>query len=113
MFFMSMAPRPQTTPSRTSPEKGCTRQSAGSAGTTSRWPWTSRASAAGSLPSMRATTFVRPLLRSSSVGSSPASASRSATYSAAGRSWHVPSPALLVSIRIRSEVKRTTSSSAC
>ena len=45
MFFMSTAPRPQTTPSRTSPEKGCTLQSAGSAGTTSRWPWTSSASA--------------------------------------------------------------------
>ena len=45
MFFMSMAPRPQTTPSRISPEKGCTLQSAGSAGTTSRWPWTSSASA--------------------------------------------------------------------
>ncbi|CAM5263352.1 hypothetical protein SHIRM173S_13386 [Streptomyces hirsutus] len=36
MFFMSTAPRPQTTPSRTSPEKGCTLQSAASAGTTSR-----------------------------------------------------------------------------
>ncbi len=42
----------------------------------------------------------------------PASASCSATYSAAGRSWPSPPPRLVVSIRIRSEVKRTTSSSA-
>ena len=35
-FFMSTAPRPHSTPSRISPEKGCTDQAAGSAGTTSR-----------------------------------------------------------------------------
>ena len=42
-----------------------------------------------------------------------ASASRSATYSAAGRSTPSPPPRLVVSMRIRSEVNVTTSSSAC
>src|SRR5256885_13502569 len=62
---------------------------------------------------MRATTFVRPLVRSSIVGSRPAPASCSAAYSAAGRSWQSPPPRLVVSIRMRSEVNRTTSSRAC
>ena len=42
-FFMSTAPRPHSTPSRISPENGCTDQAAGSAGTTSRCPCSSRA----------------------------------------------------------------------
>ena len=36
--FMSRAPRPQTQPSASSPEKGGKRHPAGSAGTTSAWP---------------------------------------------------------------------------
>ena len=38
MSFMSTAPRPQTQSSASSPENGFTRQSAASAGTTSRCP---------------------------------------------------------------------------
>ena len=50
MSFMSTAPRPQMLPSSAiSPEKGCTAQSAASAGTTSRWPWISSARAAAVL----------------------------------------------------------------
>ena len=54
MSFMSTAPRPQTwgpvmSSAVISPEKGCTAQSAGSAGTTSRWPCMTRAGRAGVL----------------------------------------------------------------
>src|SRR3954452_17300152 len=62
---------------------------------------------------MRATTLVRPSVRSSIRGSRPAPASCSAAYSAAGRSWQSPPPRLVVSMRMRSQVNSTTSSSAC
>ena len=44
----------------TSPENGCTVHSAGSAGTTSRWPWISSAPRSASAPSSRANTLPRP-----------------------------------------------------
>ena len=112
MFFMSMAPRPHTTPSLDLSGEGVHAPVGGLGGHHVEWPWTSSASADGSVPSILATTLVRPLVRSSIRGSRPASASRSATYSAAGRSRQSPPPRLVVSIRISSEVKATTSSSA-
>ena len=63
-------------------------------------------------PLTRATTFARPGADSSSTGSSPASASRAATYSAAGRSRPSPPPRLVVSILIRSAANRAASSPA-
>ena len=106
MSFMSTAPRPHTMPSRTSAANGSKVQSAGSAGTTSRCPCSSSASALGSEPSIRATTLARPGSDSKIWGSSPASASCSATYSAAGRSGLT---GFDVSIRMRSRRKPTTS----
>ncbi len=106
--FMSTAPRPFTHPSAISPEKGWSFHSAGSAGTTSRWPWISRAS--GLSPGMRATTLVRRGADSNTVGSMPMPESSPATYSAAGRSPE-PSgvPSLVVSILSRSEQMLATS----
>src|SRR5213078_1483138 len=91
-----------------------TDHSEASAGTTSRCPWISRASAPGSLPSNRATTLVRPGALSWTTGSSPTSASFSATYSAATRSPTLVSlsPVLVVSMRSRSWQICTTSSVA-
>ena len=113
MSFMSTAPRPQTQPSAISPENGCTCQSAASAGTTSRWPWMSRAGRAGSVPSSRATTLARVGCGLEHCGSRPTSASSAATCSAAARSpgpeW---SPGLVVSILIRSLQRAATSSCA-
>ena len=60
MSFMSTAPRPQTQPSRSSPENGWTLHSAASAGTTSRWPCTSSGGRLRSVPSIRATRLARP-----------------------------------------------------
>ena len=108
-FFMSTAPRPHSTPSRISPANGGTLQDDGSAGTTSRCPCTSSAGAPGSRPPTRATTFARPGADSSSAGSTPASASLAATYSAAGRSRPSPPPRLVVSILIRSAANRAAS----
>ena len=59
MFFMSTAPRPQSMPSFTIPANGSTLQSSAIAGTTSRWPCTTRAGLLRSLPGTRAITFVR------------------------------------------------------
>src|SRR5215207_3314334 len=112
MFFMSTAPRPQTIPSRISPENGGTLQSAGSAGTTSRCPCTSRASRPACDPAIRATTLARPGADSRTRASTPTSVSFCATYSAAGRSLQSPPPRFVVSIRMRSEVYSTTSSPA-
>lgn len=86
MSFMSTAPRPHTQPSATSPENGWCVQSWALAGTTSVWPWISSAGLDGSSPSIRATVEARPLWDSKICGSSPTSASFSATYSAAPRS---------------------------
>ena len=111
MSFMSTAPRPQTQPSLISPENGCTCQSAASAGTTSRWPWISRAGLDESSPAILVTTLARPGCDSSTVGSRPTSASSAATCSAALRSpgpeW---SPGFVVSILIRSLARVATSS---
>ena len=86
---------------------------AGSAGTTSRCPCSRRApSPSVPSPPIRATTFARPGADSSSTGSSPASASRAATYSAAGRSCASPPPRLVVSILIRSTANRAASAPA-
>lgn len=86
MSFMSTAPRPHTHPSAISPEKGWWVQSSALAGTTSVWPWMSRAGRDGSSPSIRATVEARPGWDSKIRGSRPTSASFSATYSAALRS---------------------------
>ena len=111
MFFMSTAPRPQTQSSRISAENGSTCQSAAWAGTTSRWPCTSSAGRLESAPAIRVSTLVRPGADSTTVGSSPTSASHSATCSAALRSpGPVLSPKLEVSIRISSRHSSTTSS---
>ena len=114
MSFMSTAPRPQTQPSASSPANGSRRQSSALAGTTSRWPWMSSAGRLGSLPSTRATRLVRFGCDSRTVGWTPTSLSRPATYSAAllspGPEW---SPGLVVSILIRSRQMSTTSSWAC
>ncbi len=86
MSFMSTAPRPHTHPSAISPENGWWVQSSALAGTTSVWPWMSRAGRDGSSPSIRAMVEARPGWDSKIRGSRPTSASFSATYSAALRS---------------------------
>src|SRR5262249_29501248 len=111
----STAPRPHTYPSVTSPENGCTDHSDGSAGTTSRWPCTSsapRSAVPAGSPANRAKTLVRPGALSRSTGSRPTSASCAATNSAATRSPAEVrvSPVFVVSIRIRSRHRSTTSS---
>ena len=89
MSFMSTAPRPQIVAVADLAGERGHGQSAASAGTTSRWPWMSRAGRDGSCPAIRATTLARPGWDSSSAGSRPTSASSSATYSAA---WRSPGP---------------------
>ena len=112
MSFMSTAPRPQTTPSRTSPPNGSTLQSCAWAGTTSKCPWTTSAGSEELLPSMRLTTLARPGADSYSSADSPASEISAAVCSAMARSPG-PSllPKLLVSKRMRSEQMPATSSS--
>ena len=57
---MSTAPRPQTSPSTSSPPNGSRCQPSAFTGTTSVWPISSSVGAVGSLPSMRATRLSRP-----------------------------------------------------
>ena len=57
---MSMAPRPQTTPSTSSPPNGSRCQSSALAGTTSVWPRRVSEGADGSEPSILATSEARP-----------------------------------------------------
>jgi hypothetical protein len=59
-FNMSTAPRPQTSPSTSSPPKGSRCQPDGVTGTTSVWPISSNVGASGSVPSIRPTRLVRP-----------------------------------------------------
>ena len=93
MFFMSIAPRPQTQPSASSPANGSCVQSRASAGTTSRWPWTSSPGRLESSPSHRTTRLVRRSADSKTSGSRPTSESSPATCSAAARSpGPLPSP---------------------
>jgi len=91
MSFMSTAPRPQSMPSRSSPAKGCTCQSAAWAGTTSVWPWSTSAGRVGSVPGTRRNTEARRGADSTISGSHPTSVSAAMTYSAASRS-HGPDP---------------------
>ena len=60
MCSMSVAPRPQTTPSTTSPPKGSRSQPDALAGTTSVWPMSRSVGAFLSLPSMRVMRLMRP-----------------------------------------------------
>lgn len=60
-FSMSMAPRPHTSPSTSSPPKGSRDQVSGLAGTTSVCPRKHIDAALGSEPSMRATSEDLPL----------------------------------------------------
>jgi hypothetical protein len=111
MSFMSTAPRPQIRPSFSSPLKGSTCQSSFCAGTTSKCPWTTSASAEGSSPAIRVTTEARPGEDSKISVDRPTSSSKPAAYSAAARSpGPALSPKLEVSIRISSWQMRTTSS---
>ena len=57
---MSIAPRPHTSPSTSSPPNGSRDQPLGVTGTTSVWPMRQSDGAFGSLPSMRATSERRP-----------------------------------------------------
>ena len=57
---MSIAPRPQTSPSTSSPPKGSRCQPSGLAGTTSVWPISSTVGAVGVRASIRATSETRP-----------------------------------------------------
>ena len=59
-FSMSMAPRPHTSPSISSPPKGSWVQSSPVAGTTSVWPIRVREGADGSEPSSLAISERRP-----------------------------------------------------
>jgi hypothetical protein len=59
-FSMSMAPRPHTSPSTSSPPKGSRVQVFGFTGTTSVCPMRQSRGARGSVPSMRATMDSRP-----------------------------------------------------
>ena len=77
---------PRRSPRAISPENGCTRQSAASAGTTSRWPWISSAGRLGSVPSIRATTLARFCWDSRIGRLQPGLGERPATCSAAARS---------------------------
>ncbi len=69
-LFMSSAPRPQISPSRTSPENGGTDHSAGSARTTSVWP-SSSSDGPLPVPRTRATRFARSGTRAYSSHSTP------------------------------------------
>ena len=113
MSFMSTAPRPHSMPSRISPANGSTLQLRASAGTTSRWPCTTRAGLSGLRPGTRATTLVRRGSGSNIWGDRPSAASLASTYSAASRSpFARPSPWLVVSIRMRSRAITAVSSSS-
>lgn len=69
---MSTAPRPQTSPSTSSPPNGsCVQPSAASAGTTSVWPINASDGAPGSVPSIRATRDARSSTGSYHSTSSP------------------------------------------
>ena len=57
---MSMAPRPQTIPSISSPANGSWVQSSPLAGTTSVWPSSVKDGADGSVPTILATSDLRP-----------------------------------------------------
>ena len=72
MLSMSMAPRPHTSPSTSSPPNGSRDQPSGFTGTTSVWPIRHSVGAVGSLPSMRATIDVRPDAASKRSTSRPA-----------------------------------------
>ncbi len=69
-LFMSSAPRPQTSPSRSSPDQGSSCHSAGSASTVSVWE-RSRRLGPSPLPRMRATRFARSGSRAYSSHSTP------------------------------------------
>ena len=86
MSFMSTAPRPHSSPSLMTPSKGSTLQSSAAAGTTSVWPWTTRAGACGSEPLTRATRLARPGEDSTISDFRSTSASQEAMSSAAGSS---------------------------
>ena len=60
MLSMSIAPRPHTSPSISSPPNGSSDQPSGLTGTTSVCPIRHSVGASGSLPSIRATVDVRP-----------------------------------------------------
>ncbi len=60
MLSMSVAPRPQTTPSTTSAAKGSRSQPDGLTGTTSVWPIKRSVGALGSLPWIRVMRLSRP-----------------------------------------------------
>ena len=57
---MSTAPRPQISPSISSPPNGSWRHPSGETGTTSVWPMRQIDGAFGSVPAMRATIEPRP-----------------------------------------------------
>src|SRR3954468_17787562 len=82
---MSMAPRPQTAPSRTIPAKGWTDQSSARACTTSRWP-RNASEGPSPEPGRRATRFGRAGSFDTRSHSSPASARYASSTSAAFRS---------------------------
>src|SRR4051812_12645237 len=87
MLSMSMAPRPQTTPSSKSPENGSRDQPSGFTGTTSVWPMSSRPGAVGSVPSMRASRLARPGCGSARTRSRPGPSNTDVRRSALRASW--------------------------
>ena len=86
MSFMSTAPRPQTQPSATSPANGSCVQSAASRRHDVEVAVDEQRRAAGSSPSIRATTTGPPVGRLEDLRLEPDLGSFAATYSAAARS---------------------------
>ena len=117
---MSTAPRPQTSPSISSPPKGsCAQPSAVSAGTRSVWPINASDGAPRSVPSMRATSDARPATGSyqSMSRPGPSIASRNTDAFADSVPTDTPSTKLLtqrlrISTPSRSAISRPRTDSA-
>ncbi len=98
---MSIAPRPQTQPSTSSPPNGSRVHPSGSTGTTSVCPTSASDGAPGSVPRRRATSDVRPGCGSTHSTSRPRPSSTSATARALRASCPEPTvPSLTHALRI-------------
>ncbi len=98
---MSMAPRPQTQPSTSSPPNGSRDQPSGSTGTTSVCPTRPRLGAVGSVPRTRVISEVRPGRGSTCSSSRPDPSRKSAMVWALRCSWPEPSvPSLTQALRM-------------
>src|SRR5688572_12656851 len=106
-FSMSMAPRPQTTPSTSSAAKGSRCQPDGLTGTTSVWPMRSSVGAFLSLPSMRVIRLMRPGEEVYRSQDSPEPAKNASRASQLRSSWPEDSSPVFTQ-RLRMRVRRSS-----